>query len=171
MQRRAFARLWAAATGAAIVPALMPEAGAAQSPAPAAQDEKLQSEFLLDLVLEKGTANRAGSHLIVPVLSGTFNGPKLRGTVAAPAGDWITVRPDGSSVIDLRLPLQTDDGQNVYLTARGIAYTQPDGALFARILPAFETGAANYAWLNNVVAVGVYRQVPGRVAYRVYRIL
>jgi hypothetical protein len=40
-----------------------------------------------------------------------------------------------------------------------------------RIQPLFETGAAKYAWINNVVAVGVYRPMPGKIAYRVYRIL
>ena len=31
--------------------------------------------------------------------------------------------------------------------------------------------AAKYAWLNNVVAVGVYRPDLGKIAYRIYRIL
>jgi hypothetical protein len=35
----------------------------------------------------------------------------------------------------------------------------------------FETGATKYLWLNNVVAVGVYRPMPEKVAYRIYRIL
>ena len=83
----------------------------------------------------------------------------------------ITVRQYGSSVLDLRLLLQTDDGQKIFMTCRGIAYTTPDGALFARLQPLFETGAEKYAWLNKIVAVGVYRQVPGKIAYRIYRIL
>jgi hypothetical protein len=31
--------------------------------------------------------------------------------------------------------------------------------------------ATKYLWLNNVVAVGVYRPMPEKVAYRIYRIL
>jgi hypothetical protein len=142
---------------------------------PASTDDKLQSEFLLDLVFDKGQANGVGSvgvnRVVVPVLGGTFEGPKLKGTVTGPGGDWIVVRPDGSSVLDLRILLQTDDAQKIYMTSRGIAYTTPEGALFARIQPVFETGAAKYAWLNDVVAVGVFRPVPGKVAYRIYRIL
>ncbi len=69
------------------------------------------------------------------------------------------------------LLLQTDDAQKIYMTSRGIAYKAPEGSLFARIQPVFETGAAKYAWLNRVVAVGVFRPVPGKVAYRIYRIL
>jgi hypothetical protein len=35
----------------------------------------------------------------------------------------------------------------------------------------FETGAAKYVWLNAIVAVGVFRPIPDRVGYRIYRIL
>lgn len=145
------------------------------SPVPMAQDGQLRSEFLLDLLLDRGPANNVGSlgvnRVVVPVAGGTFEGPKLKGTIVGPSGDWIVGRPDGSSLLDLRLVLQTDDGQKVYMTCRGIAYTQPNGRLYARILPLFETGAPKYAWLNNIVAVGVYRPVPGKVAYRIYSIL
>lgn len=146
-----------------------------QESAPAAEDGKLQSEILFDLTIEKGQASTVGSpggtRVIVPVSGGTFEGPKLKGTVVGPAGDWIVARPDGSSVLDLRVLLQTDDDQKIYMSCRGIAYTLPGGALYARILPVFETGAAKYTWLNNVVAVGVYRAAAGKVAYRIYRIL
>ena len=57
------------------------------------------------------------------------------------------------------------------MTCRGIAYTPQGGALYARILTMFETGAAKYAWINNIVAAGVYRPMPGKVAYRIYQIL
>jgi hypothetical protein len=138
-------------------------------------EEKLQSELLFDLVFERGAATNVGSpggnKVVVPVSAGTFEGPKLKGAVVAPSGDAITVRQDGSSVLDLRLLLQTDDGQKILMTCRGIAYTTPDGALFARLQPLFETGAEKYAWLNKVVAVGVYRPMPGKIAYRIYRIL
>lgn len=148
----------------------------AQSPPrPAAQDDKLQSEFLLDLTLEVQTPNNLGSagggRLIVPVSGGTFTGPRLKGTVIPPGGDWIVQRPDGSRVLDVRILLQTDDGQKIYMSWRGIAYTPPGGTFNARIVPMFETAAPKYEWLNNVVAVGVYRPDLGKIAYRVYRIL
>ena len=187
MTRRTFARLSTAAAGAAVAPALMAgdtAAGAgvgagvnapeAQSSA-AAADDRLQSELLFDLVIERGPANSVGSpggnRVVVPVLGGTFEGPRLKGTLVGPSGDWIVARPDGSSVLDLRIVLQTEDAQKIYMTSRGIAYTPPGGPLWARILPAFETGAEKYLWLNTVVAVGVNRTMPGKVAYRIYRIL
>ena len=71
----------------------------------------------------------------------------------------------------VRLLLQTDDAQTIYVSWRGIAYDHPGGGLFARILPVFETRAPKYAWLNNIISVGVYRGLPKTIAYRVYRIL
>ena len=112
-----------------------------------------------------------GSSVVVAVSGGTFEGPRLKGTVIGPAGDWIVQRDDGSRLLDVRALLQTDDGQRVYVMWRGIAYTPPGGTLHARILPMFETGAAKYARLNNVVAVGLYRPSAGKILYRVYEIL
>jgi len=70
----------------------------------------------------------------------------------------------------VRILLQTDDAQTIYLSWRGIAYTPRGGELVARILPVFESGAPRYSWLNNVVAVGVYRG-GGKIASRIYQIL
>jgi hypothetical protein len=163
ISRRTFAKLSAAGGAAAIV-----------AP-PESADDKLQSELLLDLVLEPRTPSDVGSpgvnRLIVEVAGGSFEGPKLKGTIAGPSGDWIVQRPDGSSVLDVRLLLQTDDAQKIYMSWRGISYTPKGGAQYARIVPLFETGAAKYAWLNDIVSVGVHRPMPGRVAYRVFQIL
>jgi hypothetical protein len=175
MTRRTFAKLWTAAASAAAAAPLLRAGDLAAGASAPSSDDKLQSEFLLDLVFDKGSANSVGfpggNRIVVPVTGGTFEGPKLKGTVIGPGGDWIVARPDGSSVLDLRLLLQTDDAQKIAMNCRGIAYTPAGGTLWARILPGFETGAAKYLWLNTVVAVGVYRPVPEKVAYRIYRIL
>lgn len=164
MTRRNFASMGSAAAVALAAPIPTPT-----------EEPQLRSELLVDLLFERGTANSIGSvgvnRAVVAVSSGTFEGPKLKGTIVAPSGDWMTVRPDGSSILDLRLVLQTDDDAKILMTSRGIAYTPPGGSLFARILPAFETSAPKYTWLNTVVAVGVHRPVPGKVAYRVFNIL
>src|SRR5262249_34580967 len=133
------------------------------------------SELLMDLVFERGPGSRVGSpgagKLIVPVARGTFEGPGLKGVVLNPSGDWIVSRPDSSNLLDMRMVLPTADSEIIYMTWRGIAYTLPNGDLFARVLPMFETGARRYAWLNKVAAVGVYRAMSGKVGYRIYRIL
>jgi hypothetical protein len=85
------------------------------------------------------TAN--GGSLIVPISGGTFAGPRLKGTIIPPSGDWVVQRPDGSRLLDVRILLQTDDGQKIYMSWRGIAYTSPGGTLWARIVPMFETAS------------------------------
>ncbi|HLJ47059.1 MAG TPA: DUF3237 domain-containing protein [Bryobacteraceae bacterium] len=161
MTRRDFA-----AIGMTTAFALGPQAASAADPA------ELRSELLFDVVLTAMAPNEVSpERTVVGVANGTFEGPKLKGTVIGPSGDWIVTRRDGSRLLDARMLLQTDDGQHVYMSLRGIAYTPPGGSLHARIVPMFETGATKYAWLNNVVAVGVYRPTPGKIAYRVYEIL
>jgi len=139
--------------------------------ASAADAAELKSELLFDLTVTPGATNEVGDRTVVGIASGTFEGPKLKGTVIGPSGDWIVQRRDGSRLLDVRALLETDDGQRVYMAFRGIAYTPQGGTLHSRILPMFETGAAKYAWLNDVVAVGVYRGAAGKIAYRVYEIL
>jgi hypothetical protein len=169
LTRRAFARL-SATTAVAPLLSFRP-----LKPGMWQQDDKLQSAFLLDLSLDTEAPRQVGTatsgRLLVPVSGGTFDGPRLKGTVVSPAGDWMVERADGSRVLDVRVLFRTDDGEMIYVSWRGIAYTPPGAALFARIVPVFETGAPKYAWLNNVIAVGVYRPSVGKVAYRVYQIL
>jgi hypothetical protein len=141
---------------------------------PPAAEEKLRSDLLMDLILDTQPPHNVGSvgvnRVIVPVSGGTFDGPKLKGTVL-PGGDWIVRRPDGSSVLDVRIILQTDDAQKIYMQYRGISYTPKDGPQYWRIVPVFETGAEKYTWLNNIIAVGVHRTLAGKVAYRIFQIL
>ena len=159
--RRAFTKFSISAIAAKVAPVtvLQPENG-------------LKSELLFDLDITAQAPESVGNgRLVVPVAGGRFTGPRLSGTIMAPAGDWIVERSDHSRVLDVRAMMKTDDGQFIYLSWRGIAYTTPSGELFARILPAFETGAPKYAWINNVIAVGVYRNQPGGIGYRVYSVL
>jgi len=138
----------------------------------AADAAELRSELLFDLVFTAMAPNEIGpERTVVGVAGGTFEGPKLKGKVIGPSGDWLVQRRDGSKLIDVRALLETDDGQHIYMACRGIAYTPPSGTFRSRIVPMFETGAAKYAWLNNVVAVGVYNPAAGKIAYRVYEIL
>jgi len=171
LTRRTFATfsVTAAATALGLVltiTCLAATAAKSESGTRAPQDDKLQSEFLLDLTLEAQTPHNLGSagggRLIVPVSGGSFAGPRLKGAIVPPGGDWVVQRADGSRLLDVRILLQTDDGQKIYMSWRGIAYAPPGGALNARIVPMFETAAPKYAWLNNVVTVGVYRPDLGR---------
>ncbi|HYL36964.1 MAG TPA: DUF3237 domain-containing protein [Bryobacteraceae bacterium] len=165
LSRRDLAKLGATAAG---LPLFAAQAPAANSPEP------LRSQFLMDLVLETAPGAAAGSHNITPVTGGTFEGPRLKGKVLGPGGDWTTRRPDGVIILDVRTTLETDDGQRIYTTYRGVIYRpqqQPSAATYWRTTPIFDTAAPKYDWLNRIVAVGVRFDVPGKVAYHIYEIL
>lgn len=106
----------------------------------------------------------AGRRLIAAVVGGTFEGPRMRGKVAPMTGaDWVTIRPDKSLRIDVRLVLLTDDDATIYMFYGGILQ---DGQ--ARSAPYFETGDERYTWLNNVQGVGVGALTPEGPRYEVY---
>ena len=106
-----------------------------------------------------------GTRVVVDASSGTFEGPKLKGTVKAPGGDWVTVRPDGVLQLDVRVLLETDDGAIILMQYKGIGV---DGGSNIRTAPLFETGDERYAWLNSVQAVAHGSTGDGDVTYQVY---
>jgi hypothetical protein len=124
-----------------------------------------------------------GNRQIVPVTGGSFEGPHLKGTVLAGGGDWLLVRPDGVGELDVRATLQTDDGALVYVTYRGYlsrimeliprwaaGEEIPREEYYFAVTPYFETGAPQYAWLQQTIAIGIGQLVRGAVAYDVYAV-
>ena len=112
-----------------------------------------------------------GTRTIVPVTGGEFEGPRLRGRVLLPAGDWLTSRPDGSGKLDVRLTLKTDDGAVVFMSYNGIIRRSAEG-FYLRTAPLFETSDTRYTWLNAIQAVGVGLPTePGTVKYDVYALV
>ena len=129
----------------------------------------------MDLILDTQPANNIGSigvnRVIVPVSGGTFDGPKLKGTVL-PGGDWIVRRPDGSSVLDVRIILQTDDAQKIYMQYPGHQlHAQGRPPILADRSSLRDRRREGTTWLNNIIAVGVHRTLAGKVAYRIFQIL
>jgi hypothetical protein len=109
-----------------------------------------------------------GDRTVVGVTGGTFEGPKLRGTVAPNAGgDYVTARADGSFKLDVRLILQTDDGASILMTYNGVGVRGDDGVAL-RTAPLFETGDERYTWLNRLQAVATGTPARGSVTYEVY---
>lgn len=135
----------------------------------AADSIPVEHLFTLSVVAATGDAYQvhkgpAGRRIIAAVSGGTFSGPKLSGTIAPlTGGDWVTVRPDKSLRLDVRLVLLTDDDATIYMYYGGILV---DGK--ARTAPYFETGDERYAWLNNVQAVGIGSIGPSGPTYEVY---
>lgn len=126
----------------------------------------LRAEIGSRTVVENGPQ---GTRTIVEVVSGRFDGPRVKASVQPPAGDWITNRADGSYRLDVRLTLKTDDGALILVTYNGIGHTTATGASL-RTAPLFETGDARYSWLTHLQAVGVGQRTGTTVTYSIYAV-
>jgi hypothetical protein len=136
------------------------------------QQSSLPVEFLFAMRVQLGTlvpieGGPQGYRVIANVVGGTFDGPRLRGRIEPPGGDWLTRRPDGTGRIDVRATLRTDDGAAILMTYSGISRPTSSGSSIRTAL-LFETGDARYAWLNTVQAVGVGERHDTTVRYDVY---
>jgi hypothetical protein len=146
----------------------------------------MQIEYLMTVTIRVAGSlpigpTGAGLRSIGIVGDGTFEGPRLRGSVVAPGADWVVIDDEGWGAIDVRLALVTDDGANIYMRYTGVL--EPDPALTAALgggpptafgdnyfvtQPRFECGAPAYRWLNRVVAIAEGRALTGGAEYRIY---
>jgi len=154
--------------------------------------DDIRTEHLFDIVVDlKPRLNfgstPAGQRILFGSAGGSFNGPKLRGEVLEGGGDWAVFRPDGTMTLDVRLTLRTDDDALVFMTYGG-RWTTPaelkgdiadpvkryqidPSRYYFRTNPLFETGAKQYAWLNDIVCIGQGYLVEGGIAYKVSQVL
>ena len=135
-----------------------------QSPA-----SDLESEFLMELLLDVDPQLDAGHTSIAPVTGGSFSGARLQGTVHNGGADWIT-QVSGHSSLDVRITLETEDGAIIYMTYKGVV-ARGDSGLYWRVTPVFNTASEEYDWLNHKVFVGKSKQIEGKVAYDIFEIL
>ncbi|KAM0429965.1 hypothetical protein ACHAPT_005969 [Fusarium lateritium] len=108
-----------------------------------------------------------GSRVVIPITGGTFDGPRLSGTINNLGADWGLTDSKGVFFPDTRYNMRTHDGADIFIQTAGP--TQPDGRTLLRGI--FQTGHPDYEWLNYVVAVGVLQRPTGedkgKLFYRV----
>jgi hypothetical protein len=125
----------------------------------------------------------AGNRRIGLVAGGTFEGPKLRGSVLPSGTDWIAQRADGVTTLDVRLVLETDDKATIGLQYRGLRHGPADvmakvnggefvdpSLYYFRTVVTFETSAPKYAWLNKVFGVGTGSRPPEGPVYDIFEV-
>jgi hypothetical protein len=151
----------------------------------------LKFEFLMssEATLKPGLdiGNGAMGHRgIADVTGGTFEGPRLKGTIVPSGADWYLLNPTlGILNLDVRATLQTDDGANIFTQYKGRITAPPEqfatlfdrsnglpdpSSYYFRTAPLFETGSEKYSWLNGIVAVGVGHISENGVGYEIYEI-
>jgi len=125
-----------------------------------------------------------GERSVVVVTEATIAGSGLQARLLPGGSDWITETSDGTVRLNCRLVFQTEDGELIGMTYRGLRHGPPeaiarmnqgesvDPSLFYhRVAIFFETSAPKYASLNNLLAIGRARREPGRGVYEVFEVL
>lgn len=125
-----------------------------------------------------------GTRVFYEISGGSFEGPRLRGTILTGGGDWLLLDAQGVARLDVRGVFATDDGARIYVQYPGVivldakaqaALTGGPATQYGDThwvtQPRFETGDPRYAWLNRVMAIGEGHALPGAVEYRVYECL
>ncbi|MGA8971164.1 MAG: DUF3237 domain-containing protein [Pseudolabrys sp.] len=131
---------------------------------------EIKTEFLftIDLDFEISVLGETpyGIRRIARLNAGSFDGPKLKGTVLPGGGAWTLVRRDGVLDIEVRLILETDDKHQIYVQWKGLRDVPKDvmerlhrnetadpETYYFRATPYFETSSEKYGWLNRICAI------------------
>src|SRR5580700_8721895 len=87
-----------------------------------AQTTRISTEYLMTLYAPLAAADAIDASLYVYNVrpGGWVKGPRIKGTILAPGGDWSRVQPSGASRLDVRLTIKTDDGALIYMSYNGI---------------------------------------------------
>lgn len=144
------------------------------------------ARFTVDLVApiqELGETSDLGRRRIIPITGGSFEGPRLNGTILNNGADWQVVTRDGLALIETRYLLELDDGALAYLQTRGFRHGPPDvmarvaagepvdpALYYFRISLVFETASPRYGWLNRTLAIGSAMRLGQAVVYDAYAV-
>jgi hypothetical protein len=125
-----------------------------------------------------------GLRRIIDIVGGTFEGPRLKGTIVPGGADWQLIREDGFTVVDARYTLRTDDGHLIYVSNLGMRHAPPDvmrrlnagevvdqSLIYFRAVPTFETAAPELQWLMRSIFVATGERYPNGVLIRFWRVL
>jgi len=125
-----------------------------------------------------------GGRRIAQVTAGSFEGPKLRGRTLPGGGDWLLLRRDGVLQLDVRLTLETDDKQLIYMSYKGFRHGPKDvidrlnrgqsvdpSLYYFRSTPYFETSSETYGWLNRICSVATGSRSATGPSYHVFQVL
>ena len=95
-----------------------------------------------------------GQRLIGEIVAARWQGNRFKAKmVGAASADWALTTEDGLIQVDVRMTLETDDGELVYVSYTGLLDTAAENAP-CRTAIRFETAADRYQWLTRTLCVG-----------------
>lgn len=125
-----------------------------------------------------------GLRRIIPIIGGTFEGPKMKGEILDGGADWQIVRKDGVAELEAHYQIKMDDGVIIYIKNTGLRVATPEVAArigrgeivpaseyYFRAIPKFEAPVGKYEWMNNAIFICKGIRNPDNVAIQVWKVL
>lgn len=146
-------------------------------------------EFAFELHAEVGKPDEVGAvpggtRRVIPVLGGTFNGPGLKGKILPGGADHQLLQSDGFTQLEARYIIQTEQGEMIYVTNRGMRHGPADvlqrlnagervdpSLIYFRTAATLDTPAPRLQWMARSIFVCVGERYPTEVVVRFYRVL
>jgi len=137
--------------------------------------KRLDSELVMQINVQLGPRedmgkSADGQRINYPIISGTFTGKGMQGTVVPGGADMSVTREDGVTLINALYRLKTADGQVIIIDNPGIWRLNESGLakkarglelrdmkesdFYCRTTPRFKTQPGKDAWLSDYVFVG-----------------
>ena len=125
-----------------------------------------------------------GERRYIPVTGGKVSGERISGVLLPGGADCQLVRPDGVIEMDVRVTIQTDDGETILMKTLGLRHAKEEvlkrmmtgdkverSEYYFREFVIFEAPDGQYSWLNKLIAIGDGERRPDLVILDVFEIL
>jgi hypothetical protein len=124
-----------------------------------------------------------GLRRLVPILGGTIQGPRLKGTIVPAGADYQLIRRDGYTTLDARYVARLNDGAMIYIVNTGVRFGPPEvmariingelvdpTQIYFRTTPRFETASPTYEWLTRPLFLASGARHPDRVEIAIFEV-
>jgi hypothetical protein len=124
-----------------------------------------------------------GRRRIIPITSGSMNGPMLHGHVLPGGADFQLLSSPTQSFIQARYILQTREGEQIFIENTGMRVASPEvieqinqgqqvdpALVYFRTTPRFETASPRLRWMMESVFIGTGARYPDRVELSFFRV-
>lgn len=118
------------------------------------------------------------------ITGGRFEGERLQGRILSGGSDWQSLRSDGTTTLNVRLVMETDDGALIGMTYLGMRHGPKEvldrigrgenvnpSEYYMRATPYYETASEKYGWLNRIVSVAYGHRMAGGAIYQVFEVM
>ena len=159
----------------------VPDAPDPTVPAAPALEYAFEARVDVGPIIDVGEVT-GGRRRVIPILGGTFDGPRVRGRVL-PGADWQVVHDGTLTELVARYLLETDTGSLVAIVNRGLRHASPDvlariasgetvdpSLVYFRTVATFESADPSLAWLTRSIVLGSGERQSSQVVIRFWTV-